>query len=245
MILAITFFMSQGARNWPFFTLTTLPVCAAATSRSVWRAQEGRDLQDVDRLRDGGALVALMHVGQNRQAEFLADIGEDRQRLFQSRCRAPCSAGAVGLVEAGLVDQPDAELSQASFSAPAMSKAWARLSSWQGPAIRVSGAVFEKFVLPTEAVGVDGHAELLGKQLSTMCNSAGRSRAAPALMLCIEMGLRAYMSAHLPRPCTGFHDRQKKRAQVDDDLLQHAELLHLMARDEADALERLFGAIAA
>ena len=37
MILAITWRMSFGARNCPFLTLTTLPVRAAATMRSVWR----------------------------------------------------------------------------------------------------------------------------------------------------------------------------------------------------------------
>ena len=37
VIFATTFFMSQGARNWPFFTFTTLPVLAAAMSKSVWR----------------------------------------------------------------------------------------------------------------------------------------------------------------------------------------------------------------
>src|SRR5205807_296056 len=36
-ILSTTFFMSPGATNWPFLTLTGLPVAAAARSRSVWR----------------------------------------------------------------------------------------------------------------------------------------------------------------------------------------------------------------
>ena len=35
--LATTFFMSQGARNWPFLMLIARPVLAAATSRSVCR----------------------------------------------------------------------------------------------------------------------------------------------------------------------------------------------------------------
>jgi len=39
-IFATTFFMSQGARNWPFLTLTTLPVFAAAIRRSVWRLRK-------------------------------------------------------------------------------------------------------------------------------------------------------------------------------------------------------------
>ena len=51
-------------------------------------AQERRDLQHVDRLRDFGALRGLVHVGQHGQAERGADLGEDRQRLRQARCRA-------------------------------------------------------------------------------------------------------------------------------------------------------------
>ena len=52
MILATTFFMSQGARNWPFLTLTTLPVCGRGDQQIGLAAQEGRDLQHVDRLGD-------------------------------------------------------------------------------------------------------------------------------------------------------------------------------------------------
>ena len=37
VIFSTTFFMSQGARNCPFLTLTARPVCAAATRRSVCR----------------------------------------------------------------------------------------------------------------------------------------------------------------------------------------------------------------
>ena len=36
-ILAATFTMSHGARNWPFFTFTAAPVSPAASSRSVCR----------------------------------------------------------------------------------------------------------------------------------------------------------------------------------------------------------------
>ena len=73
-------------------------------------AEEGGNLQHVHGLRHGGALVALMHIGQDRQAEFGADFGEDRQRPFQAHAALGIGAGAVGLVEAGLVDQPDAGL---------------------------------------------------------------------------------------------------------------------------------------
>ena len=51
-------------------------------------AQEGRDLQHVDRLCDFGALRGLVHVGQHGQTERRADLGEDRQRLRQPMPRA-------------------------------------------------------------------------------------------------------------------------------------------------------------
>ena len=38
-IFRMTFTMSSGAMNCPFFTLTTAPVSPAATTRSVWRAR--------------------------------------------------------------------------------------------------------------------------------------------------------------------------------------------------------------
>jgi len=51
-----------------------------------------------------------MHVGQHRQAELLSDIVEDGQRVLKPDAARGTGAGAVGLVEAGLVDQPDAQL---------------------------------------------------------------------------------------------------------------------------------------
>ena len=83
-ILASTFFMSQGARNWPFFTLTDAPGLRRRDEQVGLPAEEGRDLQHVDDLRHLGALRRLVHVGQHRQPEFRADLGEDRQRAFQA-----------------------------------------------------------------------------------------------------------------------------------------------------------------
>ena len=109
MIFATTFFMSQGARNCPFFTLTARPVCAAATRRSVWRQRKAGNLQDIDRCGNGGALRGLMHIGEHRQADALTDFGEDGHRAPSSP-RPRCAVGgcAVGLVEACLVDEADA-----------------------------------------------------------------------------------------------------------------------------------------
>ena len=86
--LRATFFMSQGARNWPFLTLTARPVSAAATQQVGLAAEEGRDLQHVDDLGDRRALLGLVHVGEHRQAEALAcTSAKIAQRLARARCR--------------------------------------------------------------------------------------------------------------------------------------------------------------
>ena len=62
--------MSQGARNWPFLTLTGLPGARGGDQEIGLAAEEGRDLQDVDRFGDGRALLGLMHVGRDGKAEL-------------------------------------------------------------------------------------------------------------------------------------------------------------------------------
>ena len=71
--------------------------------------EEGGDLQDVDRLARRGALVDLVHIGEDRKPEPLTDFGEDRQGLGQAQSARGRGRGAVGLVEGGLVDEPDAK----------------------------------------------------------------------------------------------------------------------------------------
>ena len=73
-------------------TLTGLPVAAAASRQVGLAAEKGRDLQNVHGLGDGCALLGLVHVGDDRQAETLSDLGEDRQRLGESRCPARFAA---------------------------------------------------------------------------------------------------------------------------------------------------------
>jgi hypothetical protein len=55
------------------------------------------------------ALAGVVHVGDHGQAEALADLGEHRQRAVEPDAAPAAERGAVGLVERGLVDQPDAE----------------------------------------------------------------------------------------------------------------------------------------
>jgi len=83
--LAITFFMSR-ARNWPFLMLTALPVLAAATSsRSAGRGTPESAARPPP--RDGGAMIAFVHVVQHGNAEFAADVGE-----IGSASSTPCRA---------------------------------------------------------------------------------------------------------------------------------------------------------
>ena len=72
-------------------------------------AQKRRDLQHVDRLRGDRALLRLMHVGQHRQLQRVADFGKHRQRVSQADAARGAGAGAVGLVERSLEHQANAE----------------------------------------------------------------------------------------------------------------------------------------
>ena len=72
-------------------------------------AEEGRDLEDVDHRRHDRALLPLVHVGEDRHAELAAEIGEDRERRLEPHAALALEAGAVRLVERGLVDEADPE----------------------------------------------------------------------------------------------------------------------------------------
>ena len=103
-------------------------------------AQEGRDLQHVDRLGDRRALLGRVHVGQHRHAEALAHLGEDRQALLHAEAARGVGAGAVRLVEAGLVDEADAELARELGQRAGTSPARARgFRAGTGPAISANG----------------------------------------------------------------------------------------------------------
>jgi hypothetical protein len=72
-------------------------------------AEEGGNLQHVDRLGDDGALLGGVHVGQHRAAEALAQLRQDRQPALHAHAALGGGAGAVRLVEGGLVDEAEAQ----------------------------------------------------------------------------------------------------------------------------------------
>ena len=118
--------MSQGARNWPFLTLTTRPVAAAATSRSVWRQRKAGICRTSTTSATRAHCCASCTSVRIGNAELLADLGEDRQRAVEADAARALGAGAVRLVERGLVDEADAEPCRRSPSAPRPSPARGR-----------------------------------------------------------------------------------------------------------------------
>ncbi len=92
--------MSQGARNWPFFTLIGLPVAPAASSRSVWRQRKAGICSTSTASAAGahwsasctsvstGRPVRGAHLGQDRQALGHADAARGAERWCGWPCRS-------------------------------------------------------------------------------------------------------------------------------------------------------------
>jgi hypothetical protein len=107
--LSITFFMSCGARNWPFLMFTGLPDCAAAWMKSVWRHRNAGVCSTSTTLAASVMSSVGVHVGQHGQAEFALHLGQDLEALVAARAAEAGARGAVGLVEAALEDERDAQ----------------------------------------------------------------------------------------------------------------------------------------
>ena len=103
--------MSQGARNWPFLTLTTLAGLRRRrpAGRSGGTGRPGSAARRRPRPTRAHC-AALVHVGQDRQARALADLGEDRQRAVEADAALAARALVrLALSKLGLVDEADAE----------------------------------------------------------------------------------------------------------------------------------------
>ena len=73
--------------NWPFLTLTALPVLARGQEQVGLPGQERRDLQQVAHLAGGLGLAAFVDVGRHRQAGALLDGVERLAALRPGRGR--------------------------------------------------------------------------------------------------------------------------------------------------------------
>ena len=138
--LSITFFMSCGARNWPFLMFTGLPDCATARMKSVWRHRNAGVCSTSTTSATRGDLGLGVHVGQHRHAELALHLGQDLAGPCPcpgrgTTCRAsdwPCRSCYLKMN-----GMPSAEV--ISFSCPATSICSCSDSTTHGPAIRKNG----------------------------------------------------------------------------------------------------------
>ena len=68
-------------------------------------AQEGRCLQHIDHCSHVGHFLGRMHIGKDRHAKLLTNLGEDFQALFHAHAAVGGAGTPVCLVVAGLVDE--------------------------------------------------------------------------------------------------------------------------------------------
>ena len=112
-----------------------------------------------------------MSTGNPSDERISAKIGSACCKPDAARGR---SAGAVGLVERGLVDEADLQAAPRSPSArTATSSACARLSSWHGPAMIEIGRSLPNL---TDPAATTGAAEIVGVQRLLSCRYAVRAR---------------------------------------------------------------------
>src|SRR5689334_860459 len=137
--LSITFFMSCGARNWPFLMLTGLPLCATARMKSVWRHRKAGVCSTSTTL----ATCAICD-----SSWMSVSTGTFSSRLTLARISMPLSSPgprkvlpderfALSKLLLKMNGMPSAEV--ISFSWPATSICSCSDSTTQGPEIRKKG----------------------------------------------------------------------------------------------------------
>ena len=139
--LPTTWRMSCGARNWPFFTLTGLPVLRGRHEQVGLAAQKRRNLQDVHDCRRRRGVRGLVNVGEHRQAGARFDVGRacagpasrPGPRNDDSDVRLALSYDALKIERHA---EPRADLGAAPI---AVSMACASLSMTHGPTMKASG----------------------------------------------------------------------------------------------------------
>src|SRR6185437_4419999 len=72
-------------------------------------AQESRDLQNVDDVRERRTLIGLVYIGEQRYRQFFPQFGEDRKRVVEPDAARAFGAGAVRLVERRFVDEANSQ----------------------------------------------------------------------------------------------------------------------------------------
>lgn len=99
-------YRTHGARNWPFLMFTAQPrFWQHASSKSVWRAQEGGNLEQIHVF--GGYLRFLcgVNVRDDGEIEFFPYFRQDAAAFLHARSAEGGDGGAVGLVVGCLENQ--------------------------------------------------------------------------------------------------------------------------------------------
>ena len=172
--------MSHGARKMSLLELTTFPVAAAASS-SPSVGQEGRTCST------STTCATSAHCVASCTSVSTGNPSQERTRKVGSASIKPDAprrrhAGAVRLVERGLVDEPHLGAPAISFSALATSSACARLSSWQGPAIIEIGRSLPNLTWPAVTTGAASSFAFKGFSFLSGADHAGpRSQDQPRI----------------------------------------------------------------
>src|SRR5690606_33241644 len=87
-----------GRKKLPLLDVHDAPGGGGSHQKVGLTAKEGGNLQHVDHLGDGGALLRFVHIRQHRQTEAIADLGEDIHGGGEPEPTTPAEAGAVRLV---------------------------------------------------------------------------------------------------------------------------------------------------
>src|ERR1700722_13413436 len=167
--------MSHGARNCPFLTLTTLPVAAAASNRSVCRHRNAGICSTSTACATSVHCAASwmsVSTGRPRGERITANTG--------CACARPMPRAVDTLVRLALSNEvlytrPTLRRVAISFSAQATSSACARLSSWHGPAMIEIGKSLPNLTDPAVTTGA---AEMLAFKAFFLRLRIGPCRAA-------------------------------------------------------------------
>src|SRR5580765_6726876 len=139
--LSTTFFMSWGARNWPFLTFTGLPLCATARMKSVWRHRKaGVCSTSTTRATCSICDSSWMSVSTGTPSSRLTLARISRPLSMPGPRKVPPDERfALSKLLLKMTGMPSAEL--ISFSWPATSICNCSDSITHGPAIRKNGRV--------------------------------------------------------------------------------------------------------
>ncbi len=203
--LAATLTMSQGARNWPFLTLTTRPVLRSRDEQVRLAAEEGRDLQHVDDLGDRGAL-ARRHARPSGRA---CRCAPGFRRRPAARPQAPCHVGPSTLVRLALSKEvlktsPMSRAVAISLSASAQLERMVAAfhlagSCDQGERQRVSKAHRTGEIRPDGDDGLGGHGGFLVQMSRLMSGPARTGQAAE------RQGAAMHVPSGRPAPAIKLH----------------------------------------